>query len=147
MVVLVRGIGDIGSAVGHCLVRAGYGVVIHDGPKPTTTRRGMAFADAVFDGRAVLDGVEAVLADDLDHIGETLARRDVIPVHVGPLAPLLSMLGHGALVDARMPKHEAPEVQIGHADLTIGLGPSLVAGRHAHIVIETSWDNLGAVIT
>ena len=147
MVVLVRGIGDIGSAVAHYLLRAGYGVVIHDSPKPTTTRRGMAFADAAFDGRAVLDGVEAVRADDLDHIQEALARRDVIPVHVGPLGPLLSMLGHGALVDARMRKHEAPEVQIGHADLTIGLGPSLVAGRHAHIVIETSWDNLGAVIT
>ena len=83
----------------------------------------MAFADAVFDGRAVPDGVEAVRADDLDHIGETLARRDVIPLRVGPLAPLLSMLGHRALVDARMRKHEAPEVQIGHADLTIGLGP------------------------
>ena len=46
-----------------------------------------------------------------------------------------------------MRKHEPPEVQIGHADLTIGLGPSLVAGRDAHIVIETSWDNVGAVIT
>ena len=91
MVVLVRGIGDIGSAVAHCLLRAGYGVVIHDSSKPTTTRRGMAFADAAFDGRAVLDGVEAVLADDLDHIQETLARRDVIPVHVRPLGPLLSM--------------------------------------------------------
>ena len=49
MVVLVRGIGDIGSAVAHNLLRAGYGVVIHDSSKPTTTRRGMAFADAAFE--------------------------------------------------------------------------------------------------
>ena len=75
MVVVVRGIGDIGSAVAHSLVRAGYGVVIHDSPKPTTTRRGMAFADTVFDGRAVRDGVEAVLADDLDHIQEAHVER------------------------------------------------------------------------
>jgi len=147
MLVLVRGIGDIGSAVAHCLVRAGYGVVIHDGPKPTTTRRGMAFADAIFDGQAVLDGVTAALADDFDSIREALARRDVIPVYVRPLGPLLNSLGHQALVDARMRKHEAPEVQISHADLTVGLGPSLVAGRHAHVVVETSWDSLGTVIT
>ena len=54
MIVLVRGVGDIGSAVAHRLFGAGYGVVIHDDPQPTTTRRGMAFADAVFDGRASL---------------------------------------------------------------------------------------------
>lgn len=51
------------------------------------------------------------------------------------------------LVDARMRKHAAPEVQRGLADLTIGLGPDLVAGRHADVVIETSWDGLGTLIT
>jgi hypothetical protein len=91
--------------------------------------------------------VEAVRADDLDHVQEALARRDVIPVHVHPLRPLLSMLGlrpllsmlgHGALVDARMRKAQGA----GGPDRSRGpdhrLGPSLVAGRQAHIVIETS---------
>ena len=54
----MRGIGDIGSAVAHALFIEGLRVVIHDDPAPTTTRRGMAFADAVFDGRATLDGVD-----------------------------------------------------------------------------------------
>src|SRR5260370_39420457 len=57
------------------------------------------------------------------------------------------MLDHQVLVDARMRKRAIPEVQIGYADLTIGLGPALVVGRHAHVVVETSWDGLGAVIT
>ena len=70
MLVLVRGVGDIGSAVAHRLFQEGYGVVLHDEPKPTTTRRGMAFADAMFDGHATLDGVRAVRADDL---GQALA--------------------------------------------------------------------------
>jgi len=39
-IILVRGVGDIGSAVAHRLFREGYGVVIHDDPKPTMTRRG-----------------------------------------------------------------------------------------------------------
>ena len=54
---LVRGVGDIGSAVAHRLFLAGHLVVVHDGEQPTTTRRGMAFADAIFDGRTTLDGV------------------------------------------------------------------------------------------
>ena len=56
---VVRGAGDIGSAVAHRLFREGCAGVLQEGPKPTTTRRGMAFADAVFDGRRHLDGVDA----------------------------------------------------------------------------------------
>ena len=35
------------------------------GEQPTTTRRRMAFADAIFDGRTTLDGVEAIHVDEL----------------------------------------------------------------------------------
>ena len=56
--VVVRGAGDIGSAVAHRLFREAC--VIHEGPKPTTTRRGMAFSNAIFDGRASLDGIDAM---------------------------------------------------------------------------------------
>lgn len=146
-VVIVRGIGDIGSAAAHRLFLEGYGVVVHDDPQPTTTRRRMAFADAVFDGQAVLDGVLAVLAGTMEQVAHALDRHDAVPVYVRPWGPLLTTLGHRVLVDARVRKHAAPEVQIGYADLTIGLGPALVAGRHAHVVVETSWDGLGAVIT
>jgi xanthine dehydrogenase accessory factor len=128
-VVIVRGIGDIGSAAAHLFFRAGYGVVVHDDPQPTTTRRGMALADAVFDRQVVLDGVLAVLADTVEQIAHALDRRDAVPVYVGPWGPLLATLGHRVVVDARVRKHAAPEVQIGYADLTVGLGPALVAGR------------------
>jgi hypothetical protein len=57
--VLVRGVGDVGSAVAAVLFHAGYRVALHDEPEPTTPRRGMAFTDAVFDGVAVLDGLTA----------------------------------------------------------------------------------------
>jgi hypothetical protein len=93
----------------------------------------MAFAGAVFDGHALLDGVRAFGADDV---------RDSIPLYVRDIGPLLQRLQPVVLVDARMRKHAAPEVQRGLADLTIGLGPDLVAGRRAHVVIETSWEGL-----
>ena len=147
MLCLVRGVGDIASAVAHLLFREGYAVVLHDEPAPTTTRRGMAFADAVFDGHAVLEGVRAVVAAELDRVKHLLTAREAIPVYLRDLGPLLKVLQPTVLVDARMRKHAAPEDQRGLAELTIGLGPDLVAGRHADVVTETSWDGLGAVIT
>lgn len=145
--VLVRGVGDIGSAVAHRVFSAGFHVVMHDDPTPSATRRGMAFADAVFDGRAVLEGVRAVRAHDLDQVQHVLACGDAIPIYVGSWEALLPMLRPRVLIDARMRKHSVPEVQRGLAHLTIGLGPSLEAGHHADVVIETSWDGLGRVIT
>ena len=107
----------------------------------------MAFADAVFDGQATLDGVPAVRADELEHVRQALAQRESIPVYVRPWGPVLATPEHRVLVDARMRKHAAAEVQIGYADLTVGLGPSLVAGRHADVIVETSWGGPGAVLT
>lgn len=52
--VLIRGSNDVGSAIAHRLVRHGYAVLIHDEPAPAVARRRMSFADALFDGHAVL---------------------------------------------------------------------------------------------
>ena len=144
--VLVRGIGDIGSGVAHRLFREGYAVVIHDEPKPATTRREMCFANAAFDGRTTLEGVEAIRAPNLNRLTELLASRTAIPVYIRPLRPLLKTIEPDILIDARMRKHSGPEVQRGLAPFVVGLGPSLEAGRHADVVVETSWDGLGRVI-
>jgi xanthine dehydrogenase accessory factor len=147
VIVLVRGVGDVGSAVAHRLFNEGYAVVIHDDPRPTTSRRGMAFTDAVFDGQAVLDGLRALLADDVEAMRRLVIEREAVAVYVQPMAPLLAALTPDVVVDARMRKRSAPEGQQGLAPLTIALGPGFVAGRHADVVIETNWDDLGRVIT
>ena len=123
MLVLVRGVGDVGSAVAHRLFREGYGVVIHDTPQPTTSRRLMAFADAVFEGQATLDDVRAMRTDDVEQVKQAIVAHDAIPVYVGALDPLLKETAPGVLVDARMYKHSAPEVQRGLADFTIARRP------------------------
>ena len=147
VIILVRGVGDIGSAVAHRLFREGFAVAIHDGPAPTASRRGMAFTDAVFDGHAILEGVRAVREDDLEAVRQTLTARDAIALCVQPLPSVLAGLEPQVVVDARVMKHSTPEIQRGLAPLTIALGPGFVAGRHADVVIETSWDDLGRVIT
>jgi xanthine dehydrogenase accessory factor len=107
----------------------------------------MAFADAVFDGRASLEGIDAVRCRDVARVRNLLGSGRAVPVYVRDLGPLLANLKPTVLVDARMRKHAEPEVQIGYADLTVGLGPDLEPGRHASVVVETSWERLGEVIT
>lgn len=148
LVVAVRGIGDVGSAIAHRLFRAGHRVWISDEPSPPAPRRGMAFTDACFDGSAVLEGVTATWFDDPGRLQEALQGRDEIPVFVGDLFQVLRYLETEVLVDARMRKHAHPESQLELAPLTIGLGPNFEAGVTAHVVIETQWgDDLGKVLT
>jgi len=146
--VLVRGLGDIGSTVGHRLFIAGYGVLLHASPQPTDTRRGMAFTDAVFDGQATLEEVSAVRVDDLAHLPVLLAKRAVIPVVVTDFAQLLRVVAPDVLIDARMRKRAHPERQRGIAPLTIGLGPNFMAGETTDLAVETKWgETLGTVLT
>jgi xanthine dehydrogenase accessory factor len=145
--VVVRGVGDVGSAVAHRLFGQGHAVVIHEDERPTTTRRGMAFADAVFDGRTTLAAVDAVRIDALDAVPAVLVDRSAVPVVMADFATLLRLIAPDVLIDARMRKRQLPEIQRGLCSLTIGLGPNFVAGRTTDLVIETSWEQLGHVLT
>jgi xanthine dehydrogenase accessory factor len=144
--ILVRGSGDVASAVAHRLFSSGYGVAIHESPRPATSRRKMAFTDAVFDGYAILAGLAAIRVDDLAKLAEVVAAREAIPVVVTDFSLLLDTLRPDVLVDARMRKRAEPEVQRGLARLTIGLGPNFVAGETTDLAVETGWgDDLGRV--
>ncbi|MGH2551953.1 MAG: hypothetical protein ACRDHN_21405 [Thermomicrobiales bacterium] len=144
--VLVRGIGDIGSAVAHRLFTSGYLVVIHDSPRPENPRRGMAFTDAAFDGFARLDGVGARRITDPAAIDSMLHTRDAILVYTGNYNLLLSALRPEILIDARMRFLDEPECQKDRAQLVIGIGPGFVAGENVDCAVETSVNEAGKVV-
>lgn len=147
MRVVVRGVGDVGSAISHRLFNAGYAVALHDSPLPPTTRRKMAFADAVFDGQAILDGVTAVRLDELAGLPALLTAHTMIPIVVCDVATLLAVLQPDVLVDARLRKRVQPERQRGLVPLTIGIGPNFSAGETVDLAIETSWgEELGRIL-
>lgn len=144
--ILIRGSNDVASVVAHRLFGAGYGVVIQDDSKPTVIRRKMAFADAIFDGEATLEGVTARRMDSVNLRGELISPM-FIPVLVSDFFRLVEKLRPQVLVDARMRKHKKPNRQFHLASLTIGLGPNFFAGRNVHIAIETArGEHLGQVI-
>lgn len=146
-VVLVRGTGDIGSAVATLLCRAGHLVVLHDSPRPSHTRRGMAFVDALYHGTAELEGLLAKRARGLCDLPYMLRCRRAVAVVAGPLEELVAQVLPQVVVDARMHKHEQPETQRGLAPLTIGLGPNFDAGGNVDLAVETAWgDELGRII-
>jgi len=107
----------------------------------------MAFADAVFDGQAWLDEVKATRVDELDAIHPIVSSRAGVVVVVLGFTNVLQSISPDLLVDARMRKRHHPEVQRGLAPLTIGLGPNFIAGETTDLVVETSWEQLGRVIT
>jgi xanthine dehydrogenase accessory factor len=144
--ILVCGSNDVASAVAYRLFEEGFGVVIHDDPKPTVTRRKMAFADAILDGEMTLEDVTARRVEGVNLRGELISPT-FIPVVVSDFSRLVGKLRPQVLVDARMRKHKKPSPQFHLAPLTIGLGPNFIAGRNVHIAIETArGEHLGQVI-
>ena len=142
---LIRGSGDVGSAVAHVLLRNGHAVVLHDVALPAAPRRGMAFADAIFDGGCELEAVRGRRVDAAHEL--SAAAADEVLLTTAALVDVLAALKPDVLVDARMRKRAQPERQRGLAALTIGLGPNFVAGETTDLAIETQWgEQLGAVV-
>ncbi len=140
MRVLVRGIGDVGSAVAHVLRMAGHVVAIHDVARPAVHRRAMSFADSLFDGTAALEGLTCTRADGAAHLGDGLVST------AAPYAGVRDAFRPDILVDARLRKRAEPEDMRADAPLTIGLGPGFDAWKNCHVAVETSWTALGRIV-
>jgi len=148
--VAVLGAGDVGSAVAHTLFLNGYLVILFEDEQPTAPRRGMCWVDAVFDGMATLAGLTAVRVFQPDEAAQALAQRDWLPLVVGADLPRwLQTLGVDLLVDARMRKHAAAQLNLRAFGLAaIGIGPGYSAGVQADLVVESAWGkDLGRLIT
>lgn len=145
--VLVLGCGDVGSAVAHALFLRGARVAMCDLPRPAHARRGMAYTDALFDGRCRLDGVTAIRVADLAGVRALWASREGIPVASLPEAELLAEPGFDVLVEATMRRwREVPDIR-PMAALAIGLGPGYVPGANCHVAVETRWgEDMGALL-
>lgn len=145
--VLVLGGGDVGSAVTHRLHAVGHRVVIADLPRSTHARRGMAFTDALFDGAAVLEGIEARWLPDVAGVQSCWLQQRVVPVVTLPERHLLDELRIDVLIDATMRRQRELQDLREWARLAIGVGPGHVPGVNCHLAIETQWgDQMGRVL-
>lgn len=145
-VLLVRGAGDLASGAALRLHRAGFSLLMAEIEQPLAVRRAVAFSEAVYEGRVVVEGVAAVQASGPEE-AVALLEDDAIPVLVDPELEILwkapEWFRTPVVVDARLLKREVARVP---ADLLIGLGPGFTPGENCDAVVETlRGHNLGRV--
>ena len=141
---VVRGGGELASAAARLLFLSGMRVVVLEREKPLAVRRLVSFADAVFCGERIVEGVRGRLvgADALPD-----GVLSYVPVVVDPEAQLLARWGADVVVDARMAKRRAAEPRNGGSAFLVGLGPGFTAGVDVDAVIETQrGPDLGRVL-
>lgn len=144
-IIIVRGGGDMATAVIHRLWRAGFQVLALETDKPSAIRRQVAISEAVYDGVATVEGMTAVRIDDASQCGK-IWQRDEVPLLVDSAADSIRLLRPAVVVDAMIAKRNLG-TNMNMAPLTIALGPGFTAGRDVHAVIETMrGHNLGRII-
>lgn len=145
LIVLIRGGGEMATGIAHRLHRCHMRVLITEIIMPTSVRRNVAFAEAVYEGAHTVEGVEAVRAASCDE-AYMAWKRTQIPVFVDPEASIREILKPAVVVDAIMAKKNGV-ARLTDAPLVIGVGPGFTAGFNVHAVIESNrGHHLGRVI-
>lgn len=134
--VLLWGGGDLATGVALRLHHVGIRTLVVEKDQPLVVRRSVAFANAVFEGQMQVEDVTGVLIKSSGEIPEVWAQ-DQVPVLVDPELNLLSENRPLVLVDARMRK-KFTSLDLGIAEVVIGLGPGFVVGKNCHAAIETN---------
>lgn len=144
-IVIVRGGGDMATAVIHRLWRAGFRVLALESNQPSAIRRQVAISEAVYDGKACVEGMTAIHVNTLSQCEEIWAK-DQVPLFVDPKGESIPLMKPSVVIDAMIAKKNLG-TRIDMAPLTIALGPGFTAGCDVHAVIETMrGHNLGRVI-
>ena len=144
ILVIIRGGGDLATGVAVRLFRAGFSVIILEIDRPTVIRLPVSFARAVYEGKAIIEGVEAVLISSWEE-AERITKLNKVPVLVDQKGSCIKKLSPAVLVDAILAKRNLG-TKINQAPLVIGLGPGFTAGDDVNVVVETKrGHNLGRV--
>jgi xanthine dehydrogenase accessory factor len=145
--VLIRGGGEVASAVAHRLHRSHFKVCLTEVAEPLAVCRGVCYSEAVFDGTMTIEGVTAErVALDAEAVRQTW-QEGKIPIVVDPPLAIKDRLRFDVLIDATMLKRKTG-ITIQDAPLVIGMGTGFQVGTDAHLVVETNNSNsMGRVLT
>jgi xanthine dehydrogenase accessory factor len=145
LTVLIRGGGEMATGIAHRLHRCHMRVFITEIAMPTSVRRNVAFAEAVYEGAQTVEGVEAVRVTCCDEASAAW-KQNQIPVFVDPAAAIREILKPAVIIDAIMAKKNGA-AKLTHAPVVIGVGPGFTAGCDVHAVVESNrGHHLGRVI-
>ena len=77
MKILIRGAGDLATGIAAELWERGHQILMTDVAIPLTVRREVAFSRAVYEEHAVVEGIEAVLAENFEEAETIMATRKI----------------------------------------------------------------------
>jgi len=136
MVVVVRGGGDLGSGIALRLQHSGIKVIVTEIEKPLVLRRSVAFANAIYENRMVVEDINSQIAASIEDIA-ILLDKGIIPVIIDPDMAIVSRIEYNALVDARMLKTFS-EYTLNLEPMIIGVGPGFIVHKNCHAAIESN---------
>ena len=143
--IIIKGGGELATGAAIYLYRAGFRVLLSEQANPTSTRRGVSFADAVHDGQKTVDRITCRLADSIEEAKHRLKKNELVML-VDPNGASIDALEPKILLDAIL-SGEKHGIIKGLAEHTIALGPGFCAGRDVDAVIETMRGyNLGRIV-
>ena len=144
LVVLIKGAGEMATGVAWRLFKAHFRVALTERPQPLAVRRAVSFCEAAYEGKKVVEGVEAVRVLGPEEINREWARNR-IPLVEDPELNVREILKPQVLVEATLSKRNTG-LSMEDAPLVIALGPGYEAGQDAHYVVETNrGHNLGRI--
>ena len=143
--IIVRSGGDIATGTIHRLHQSGDRVLVLECKMPTAIRRQVSFCEAVYQGRAEVEGVTCQKVDSIGEI-QSVWDRNEVPLLVDPEGASISQLKPEAVIDGILAKRNLGTYR-SMAPLTMALGPGFFAGKDVDYVIETNRGHrLGRII-
>jgi len=142
--ILIKGAGDLASAVALRLYRAGYTIVMTEIDMPTAIRRTVAFAEAVYVKSCDVENVSGIRADMTNY--QNVLEQGHIPILVNISQDDIEKIQPRAVIDAIIAKKNfGTYTNAGY--FTIALGPGFIAPTDVDVVVETMrGHNLGRCI-
>ncbi|MFC1565821.1 selenium-dependent molybdenum cofactor biosynthesis protein YqeB [Candidatus Neomarinimicrobiota bacterium] len=141
--ILIRGAGELASAVGVVLQRVGFSVIMTELPIPHAIRRTVSFSDAILNGTTEVEGIQSVKANYNTYID--ILKSKNIPVFTDSIE-IINKIKPEFYLDARLLKRPVKDRRI-FGQFTVGLGPGFTVGKNSDAIIETMrGHDLGRVI-
>lgn len=135
MLIVIRGAGDLATGIALRLYRARFDIIMTDLAQPTSIRRTVCFSEAIRNGNAVVEGIEACFAETPDD-ALTLIKQKKIAVLADSQGDCIRTLHPDAVVDAILAKRNLG-TKITDAPVVIGVGPGFTAQKDCHAAVET----------
>jgi xanthine dehydrogenase accessory factor len=135
--IIIRGAGEMATGTACRLFSSGFHkLVMTEIARPLAVRRTVSFSEALYEGTAAVEGIQAVKINSPDQVVE-LWREKMIPIIVDPVNASKNIYKPDLVVDAILAKRNLGTTMTDAA-LVIGLGPGFCAGNDVHCVVETN---------